>query len=77
LGVRLTAPASAALEQGFDGDHAFDAFVGMLGLVAAVRGRWPGADDLGDLDPPVDAPATRTVEGWILGATSPAVTGCA
>jgi hypothetical protein len=69
LGVTLTAAARADVARGFPNEHAFDAFVGLLGLVAAARGVWPA-------DVPADVPALAGdglgVEGWILGAGRPA-----
>jgi hypothetical protein len=46
-----------------DGEDAFDAFVGVLGLLRVVRGDEPTG-------PPLTADE-RSVEGWILGLTPP------
>jgi hypothetical protein len=63
LGVALEPALRAAIETGFgaapEGEDAFDATVGLLGLVNVVRGRRPPGD-------PQD-PVVRKVEGWILG----------
>lgn len=61
LGAVLTAEVLTAVEDGFgphpDGEDPFDALVGLIGMLSAVA---VGATA------PTD-PATRTVEGWILG----------
>lgn len=62
LSVLLDPDLEEAIEDGFGQDNLaedrFDAFVGLLGMLAVVRGRQPeGA-------PP---PAVAPVEGWILG----------
>lgn len=51
---------ATALRDGLEGDHAFDALVGLLGMLAVLRGFI--ADGLPDADP-----AIQTVEGWMLG----------
>lgn len=51
-----------AIEKGFGtsptAEDAFDALVGLLGMLMVLRGRLPA-------DPPAEAPST--IEGWILG----------
>jgi hypothetical protein len=63
LRIALPPALRAAIETGFgaapQGEDAFDATVGLLGLVNVVRGRRPPGD-------PQD-PVVRRVEGWILG----------
>ena len=66
LGVRLTAAARNAVHDGFPSDDAFDAAVGVLGMVAVLRGCRP-AGPPAPADPPAPARAVRTIEGWILG----------
>lgn len=63
-GVRATAELAAEIRDGFgprgSGEDAFDAVVGLFGMLEVVLGRRPeGA-------PP--EPEVRAVEGWILGA---------
>lgn len=60
VGAELTAAACADVAGGFANDHAFDAFVGVLGMLNVLRGNRPA-------DPPADVPEARSVEGWILG----------
>lgn len=68
LDLKLEGQLADALPRGFSkddgGDHAFDALVGLLLMVAICQGRCPYTE-------PND-PAARTVEGWMLGL-SPAV----
>lgn len=61
LGVVLTQDARAEVNTGFADDNAFDAFVGLLGMIRVI-------DGMQDPGPPpgIDAEARR-VEGWILG----------
>jgi hypothetical protein len=63
LGIALEPALRATIEAGFgaapEGEDAFDATVGLIGLVNVVRGRRPPGD-------PQD-PVIRKVEGWILG----------
>ncbi len=62
-GLTTTPAARTAIQQGFgpypDGEDAFDAMVGLLGMLNIVLGLRPAGD------PPAGAPAS--VEGWILG----------
>jgi hypothetical protein len=51
---------ATALRDGLDGDHDFDALVGLLGMLAVLRGQI--AQGL-----PQDDPAIESVEGWMLG----------
>jgi hypothetical protein len=51
---------ATAVRDGLDGDHDFDARVGLLGMLAVLRGHV--ADSL-----PGDDPAVHAVEGWMLG----------
>jgi hypothetical protein len=65
LGVALSRDASTALRKSFgsskDGEDRFDAFLGLIGMLAVVVGRRdPGPP--GHLPPDV-----LRVEGWILG----------
>ena len=52
-----------AIDDGFgtraDGENAFDAVIGLVGMLLVLRGLRPA-------DPP-DEPAVRRVEGWMLG----------
>ena len=61
-GARLSDAARAEIEAGFggrgDGEDAFDAMVGALGMIKHLRGA--------GVDAPLDADV-RSVEGWILG----------
>lgn len=63
-GVHLSANLSAALKDGFGaastGEDAFDATVGLLGMLAVVLGA--------TRDGCPDSAAVRSVEGWILGS---------
>jgi len=68
LEVDLTSAARAAMDHGFAGDDAFDAFVGALGMVNVLRGGRRA-------DPPADFAAARRVEGWVLGAEEPGEPG--
>jgi len=59
-GVELTAALRAEIEAGFpEGDDAFDAVVGLFGMIEVVTGRRQAGEPHGD--------RTRRVEGWILG----------
>jgi hypothetical protein len=64
LGVRLDGALVEQLETGFGrhggGEDAFDAVVGMLGMINVLEGHRPSGE-------PDDDPAIRAVEGWILG----------
>ncbi len=64
LGVELAPHVRAALHDGFGaastGEDAYDAFVGLLGVVNVLRGGRSAG-------PPPGAPHATTVEGWILG----------
>lgn len=51
---------ATAVRDGLDSDHDSDALVGLLGMLAVLRGQV--ADSL-----PGDDPAVQTVEGWMLG----------
>lgn len=68
LGVSLAPALRAAILEGFgaaaDGEDRFDATLGLLGMIKVVRGGRRAA-------PPLD-PATRRIEGWILGQAPPA-----
>ncbi len=61
--VKLNPDLTHTIEQGFpDGDDAFDATVGLFGMLEVLRGeRKPG-------DPNEDS--VRKLEGWILGQRS-------
>ncbi|MFN2569313.1 MAG: hypothetical protein ABR564_06895 [Candidatus Dormibacteria bacterium] len=62
-GVGLTRALHAAIDDGFgpagDGEDAFDAVIGLLGMLNVVLGNRP-AGEPGNHD-------VRTIEGWILG----------
>jgi hypothetical protein len=64
LGVDLAPRVRAGLHDGFGaeptGEDAYDAFVGLLGVVNVLRGGRSAG-------PPASAPHATTVEGWILG----------
>jgi hypothetical protein len=60
LDVELDAHLRHEVERGFANDDAYDAFVGLLGMINVLTGRRAAA-------PPLDD-ETRLVEGWILGA---------
>jgi hypothetical protein len=59
LGISLNGTLEAELERGFGNDDAYDAFVGLLGMINIVMGRRPA---IPQLDPQI-----MSVEGWILG----------
>lgn len=63
LGVDLAPPLKRAIAEGFEeaagGEDAFDATVGLLGMINVLRGERPAGE-------PAD-PVIRRVEGWILG----------
>lgn len=64
-GVSLEPELRTAIETGFgaitSGEDAFDAVVGLFGLLEVVRGMRPSGEP--------DDPIVRRVEGWILGQT--------
>jgi hypothetical protein len=68
--VELRGSLATSIDQGFGdaatGEDAFDAFIGLLGMIEAVQ------------DPPRFAvptdPAVRNIEGWILGMAAEGVT---
>lgn len=59
LEIVLTPKAQAEIEAGFSNEDAFDACVGVLGMLQILLGKRP-------LYEPT-APTIRTIEGWILG----------
>jgi hypothetical protein len=59
LEVELDGAARAEIDRGFANDDAYDAFVGLLGMINVASGRRDAAPDLPD--------ALVSVEGWILG----------
>jgi hypothetical protein len=63
IGLELELELVAAIQDGFpQGDDAFDAVVGLFGMVEVVTGRRPSGE-------PAEEPI-RQLEGWILGQTS-------
>ena len=64
LGVLVTGGIRDRVEDGFGsgatGEDAFDAFVGMLGMVHVLRGRRP-------VGPPPERAGLAALEGWVLG----------
>lgn len=64
LGVHLETSLEEQIDAGFGssshGEDAFDAFVGLLGMLNVLTGRRPPGE-------PRDDPAVVHVEGWILG----------
>jgi hypothetical protein len=64
LGVRFERALAEQIDTGFgprgEGEDAFDAVVGMLGMINVLEGHRPPGE-------PADDPSIRTVEGWILG----------
>ena len=58
--VDLAEELRAEIERGFDHDDAFDAAVGLFGMLNVVLGRRPSGE-------PRDDEAVARVEGWILG----------
>ncbi len=60
VGAVPDAALVSALQDGLDGDHDFDALVGLLGMLAVLRGH------VGD-GCPADDPEVHAVEGWMLG----------
>jgi hypothetical protein len=59
LDVELDGAARVEIDRGFVNDDAYDAFVGLLGMINVVSGRRAAAPELPD--------ALVRVEGWILG----------
>jgi hypothetical protein len=59
LRVELEPSVRTEVEAGFSNDDRFDAFVGLLGMLAVLEGRRAAGE------PPDEA--VRRVEGWILG----------
>ncbi|MGH2689872.1 MAG: hypothetical protein ACRDKW_13860, partial [Actinomycetota bacterium] len=64
-GVELTPGMHSSLAEGFErgGDDAFDAVVGLFGMLDTLLGRGPSPE-------PSD-PQVRRVEGWMLGLAAP------
>jgi hypothetical protein len=64
LGVRLDPDLQHQIDDGFGaarhGEDAFDAFVGLLGMINVLSGVRPSGE-------PLDDECVTTVEGWILG----------
>ena len=64
LGIQLMPESRAQIDDGFGatshGEDAFDAFVGLVGMINVLSGRRPSGE------PPDDQYVT-SVEGWILG----------
>jgi hypothetical protein len=71
LGVRPSERLLAAIRSGFgdraSGEDAFDATVGLLGMLGVVAGGRPPGE-------PED-PRVRAVEGWVLGQSGPGTAG--
>jgi hypothetical protein len=59
LGLDPDAALLDEIERGFDSDDAYDAFVGLLGMLTVVQGFRAEAPQMND--------AVRRVEGWMLG----------
>jgi hypothetical protein len=59
LEVELEPCLRDEIERGFGNDDAYDAFVGLLGMINVITGRRDAAPVLDD--------ETRRIEGWILG----------
>jgi len=63
IGLELEPALVAAIQCGFpQGDDAFDAVVGLFGMIEVVAGRRPSGEPKED--------RIRKLEGWILGQTS-------
>jgi hypothetical protein len=64
LGIRLTSELLAQIHDGFgatsQGEDAFDAFVGLVGMINVISGGRASGE-------PTDDPPVTMVEGWILG----------
>jgi hypothetical protein len=64
LGIRLTPDLRAQIDDGFGatshGEDAFDAFVGLVGMINVLSGRRRSGE-------PRDDQYVTSVEGWILG----------
>jgi hypothetical protein len=62
-GVSFSAELNTQIADGFgargDGEDAFDALIGLLGMIEVIDGR--------RLERPPDRRAGEAVEGWILG----------
>ena len=69
LGIRLAPALRQQIDDGFGatihGEDAFDAFVGLAGMIKVISGLRPWGE-------PIDDEPVRTVEGWILGQTADA-----
>ena len=67
LRIRLAPALEQQIEQGFGatihGEDAFDAFVGLVGMINVISDRRPSGE-------PIDDEHVRTVEGWILGQSA-------
>jgi len=59
IGVSLDDETVAAIQRGFENDDAYDAFVGLLGMLSIVQGLRAEAPLLDE--------EVRRVEGWMLG----------
>ena len=63
IGLELQPELVAAIQRGFpEGDDAFDAVVGLFGMVEVVTGKRQSGEPKED--------RIRNLEGWILGQTS-------
>jgi len=63
VGVKLTPDLARVIEEGFmDGDDAFDAVVGLLGIIAVLLGKRKSIEP--------KSKSIGTVEGWILGQSA-------
>jgi hypothetical protein len=64
LGISCAPDISARVDNGFDlgpnGEDEFDAYVGLLGMIGVVAGHIASGE-------PLEDPAVRAVEGWMLG----------
>jgi hypothetical protein len=72
LAPSVAAAVTTGFGEGADGEHPFDAVVGLLGLLAVLAGLHPAGPP-----PAAQVPGVRTVEGWIVGVPTwlPAATG--
>lgn len=72
LGIRLSPGLRAQVDDGFGatahGEDAFDAFVGLVGMINVISGRRQSGE-------PSDDEHVKTVEGWILGQSAIEVDG--
>lgn len=63
LGLGMSSEVQNSVESGFETDDEFDAFVGLIGMLAVLRGKIRAM--------PEEVPDGIEIEGWILGRPGP------